>query len=205
MGRLLALALLIGVVTITCTYRDLPVIGAESKSPPPKGVAAAAVKPADLPGTVVCAQSGPADLYLKQGGPNVDGEIVKAVVERVKSQGLTDNWVQVLAPSQADCAALVNGGVGYAEPDAFNFLMRFRDDNAAHQVWAQGFGALRQGGLEVTVGAATGLGADAVSRPTAKGLAAFWREGANVSYLSVEGVTQDRGRAVAQAVDSRLR
>lgn len=205
MTRLVSLALLMSAATIGCTYRDLPVVGAQSRSPHPHNkAAAAAVRPGDLPGTVICAQSGPADFYLKQGGPNTDGEIVRRVVERLRARGMTDNWVQVLAPSQADCSALVNGGVGYSEPVAFNLLMRFRDNGAAHQAWAQGFGSLRPGGLDITSGQATGLGMDAVSRPRAKGYAAFWRKGVDVTYLSVEGVTGDRGKSMAQAVERRL-
>ena len=162
------------------------------------------MKPSDLPGTVICAQSGPADYYLRQGRPNTDGLIVRQEVNRLGSRGLSGNWVQLVAPSQADCAALVNGGVGYAEPDAFNFLMRFNTDAEARTAQAQGFGTLRPRELETTTGAATGLGEDAVARPTAKGYAAFWRKGAMVSYLSVEGVGQEQGRRVAIAVNTRL-
>jgi hypothetical protein len=203
-ARGLLVALLVIVSVLGCTYRDVPVIGAQSKSPPPVGAGGAAARPSDLPGTVICAASGPADFYLRQGGPNTDGLVVKQVVERQRSRGLADNWVQVLAPAQIDCTALVNGSAGYSEPDAFNFVMRFRRDSDAQAAQAQGFGTLRSGGLDVTAGAATGLGPDSVARPTAKGYAAFWRKGVNVSYLSVEGVSQDQGRRVAVATNARI-
>jgi hypothetical protein len=180
------------------------VIGAQSKSTPPVGAGAAAARPSDLPGTVICAASGPADSYLRQGGPNTDGLMVKQVVERQRSHGLADNWVQVLAPAQIDCTALVNGGSGYSEPDAFNFVMRFGSQAEAQAAEAQGFGTLRSGGIDVSAGAATGLGPDSVARPTAKGYAAFWRNGVHVSYLSVEGVSQDQGRRVAVATNGRF-
>jgi hypothetical protein len=200
----LLFALLLTVSSLGCTYRDAPLIGAQSKTPPPTDPAAAAARPSDLPGTAICSQSGPADYFLRQGGPSTDGLVVKHEVDRLRSRGLVSNWVQVLAPSQVDCTALVNGGAGYAEPDAFNFVMRFRNETDARAAQAAGFGTLRTGGIDVTAGAPTGLGPDSVARPTSKGFAAFWRKGIHVSYLSVEGVSPAQGRQVAAATDARL-
>jgi hypothetical protein len=117
---------------------------------------------------------------------------------------MVDAWVQVLAPTQTDCVAFLNGSSGYTEPVATNFLARFRDEPAARAAFANGFGALRAGGVDVVSGASTGLGSDSFAKPLAKGWAAFWRKGAYLSFIATDGVSADQARQVAIAIDSRL-
>ena len=200
-------AVLVGMAALaafSCSYSQAPVVGQQSKSPPPSGLGTLAVKPQDLPNTVICIQSGqPAD-FLRQSSASSDRQSIQQEVDRIKPAGKVDAWVQVLAPTQTDCVALLNGSSGYTEPVATNFLARFRDESAARSAFANGFGALRPGGVDVVSGASTGLGPDSLAKPLAKGWTAFWRKGAYLSFIAADGVSADQARQAAVAIDSRL-
>jgi hypothetical protein len=60
------------------------------------------------------------------------------------------------------------------------------------------------GGLDVVSGPSTGLGQDSFAKTLINAYAAFWRKGAYISFFAAEGISPDRARQVAMAIDSRL-
>jgi len=80
-------AVLVGMAALaafSCSYSQAPVVGQQSKSPPPSGLGTLAVQAQDLPNTVICIQSGqPAD-FLRQSSASSDRQSIQQEVDRIK-------------------------------------------------------------------------------------------------------------------------
>ncbi len=197
---MLALAGLVAVAGTAC----------QSTSTTPLTAAQVVLRAADLPKTLSgCPASGSLDSYAKHqppGGPVASGWA------GLRAGGADQGEVRIYASDPAGCAEEL--GAARTGTSAANVVVRFSSEDQARAAYASGVLGFSppppgQRSPDLTVGGETGLGVNSwTDEPAISGRPSYvgvWQNGPFVSLLVTSGMAGTMSRAIALAVDGRIR
>ena len=194
--------------------------GGTSSQPSGPTVSSVAAQPGDLPnGMVKCDLSGPIDSFLAKEKTQDPTSYASINTEwsDAKKNGATAAFVAFYADSAAHCAAIKTNGseIGTANYKlVVNFVIQFKDEKTAAKGYTSasifGFSSsqLKQGGVPVVEGTATGLGSNSIvlsaSVASQSYYIAVWQKQSFMVILAVLNIDSTGSKKVATAENARI-